>query len=105
MIHHLVLFKLKPEVDDEKVEWMMRETRIQLLKIPEVLAVKCGKNVDLESSWGFFLSVDLESMDKLRSYSEDAIHVKFVQTVIKPNILERLALDYEMEPGRDIRYS
>jgi len=42
MIHHLVLFKVKPEFDDEKLECMMRETRIQLLKIPEVLSVRCG---------------------------------------------------------------
>ena len=46
MIYHLVLFKLKPEVDDQKIEWMMRETRIQLLRIPEVLSMRCGKRLD-----------------------------------------------------------
>jgi hypothetical protein len=29
--------------------------------------------------------------------------VKFVEEVIKPNITDRLALDYEMEPGRKAR--
>lgn len=102
MINHLVLFKLKPEVDEEKIEWMMRETRIQLLKIPEVLSIRCGKQV-ANAEWPFFLSVEVDSTEKLALYSEDPNHVKFVEEVIKPNITERLALDYEMEPGRKAR--
>ena len=38
MINHLVLFKVKPDVNEEKIEWMMRETRIQLLRFPKFLA-------------------------------------------------------------------
>jgi len=105
MVHHIVLFKLKPEVTPEKLEEMMRQTRISLLKIDEVLAVKCGKNVDPKSPWGFFIAVDFESMEKLAIYREDAIHIKYVEDVIKPNTTERLALDYEMEPGKDVKYS
>lgn len=105
MIHHLVLFKLKPSVDEERIEWMMRETRIQLLKIPEVLSVRCGKRVDPDSDWPFFLAVEIESLDKLALYAADPHHVKFVEEVIKPNTIARMALDYETAPGRDVRYS
>ncbi|CAN5740751.1 hypothetical protein BH09VER1_BH09VER1_10680 [soil metagenome] len=105
MISHLVLFKLKPDVDDEKIEWMMRETRIQLLKIPEVLSVRCGKRVEDAMDWPFFLCVEIENREKLELYASDPHHVKFVEKVIKPNITERLALDYETEPGKDVRYS
>jgi hypothetical protein len=105
MIHHLVLFQVNPDVDEEKIEWMMRETRIQLLKIPELLNLRCGKRVDESMEWPFFLSVEVESLDKLSIYMNDPIHVKFVEQVIKPHIVKRLALDYEMEPGKDIRYS
>ncbi|MEO6847644.1 MAG: Dabb family protein [Chthoniobacterales bacterium] len=105
MVHHLVLFKLKPKTTDETVENMMRETRMQLLKIPEVLNIKCGKRVDPENKWQFFLAVDFESMDRLAVYAKDPIHVKFVEEVIKPNVSDRLALDYEMEPGKDVTYS
>jgi hypothetical protein len=100
MIYHLVLFKLKPDLGEERIEWMMRETRIQLLRIPEVLSIRCGKNVDPHAEWPFFLSVELDSMEKLPLYLGDPNHVKFVEEVIKPNITERLGLDYEMEPGR-----
>jgi hypothetical protein len=105
MIHHLVLFKVNADVDEEKIEWMMRETRIQLLKIPEVASVRCGKRVESGNEWPFFLAVELESLDKLRLYRDDPIHVKYVEEVIKPHTSERLALDYEIEPGRDVRYS
>jgi hypothetical protein len=105
MIHHLVLFKLKPEVDDERIEWMMRQTRIQLLKIPEVLNVKCGKPIAPDAEWPFFLSVDVESTEKLAIYRDDPNHVKFVEEVIRPHTTDRLAIDYEMDPGRDVRYS
>ena len=103
MIYHLVLFKLKPEADEAKIEWMMRETRIQLLRIPEVLSIRCGKRVDAGAEWPFFLSVELDSIEKLPLYREDPHHVKFVEEVIKPNITERLALDYAMEPGTKTR--
>lgn len=100
MIHHIVLFKLNPEVTPEKLETMMRQTRTQLLKIGEVLSLKCGRNVDPASHWGFFLAVDVDSMDKLALYRESAIHMKFVADVIQPNTCDRLAVDYEMEPAR-----
>lgn len=105
MVHHLVLFKLKPEADDATVEWMMRETRIRLLKIPEVHSVRCGKRIDPGAGWPFFLAVEVESMDKLKLYMKDSHHVKFVEEVIKPNTVDRLALDYEIEPGRNVKYS
>ena len=83
----------------------MRNTRINLLKIDEVLSVKCGKNVDPKSPWSFFIAVDFENMEKMAIYQEDAIHIKYVEEVIKPNTTERMALDYEMDPGKDVKYS
>jgi len=105
MVHHIVLFNLQPHVTPSKLEEMMMNTRMQLLKIPEVLNIKCGKNIDQESEWAFFIAVDFESMDKLALYRDDPIHVKFVEETLKPNIRARLALDYEMEPGKDVKYS
>lgn len=105
MVHHIVLFKLKPEVTTGKLETMMMSTRMMLLKIPEVLSVKCGKIIDPKGEWPFFLAVDCESMDKLAVYLDSPIHLKFVEETIKPNTTDYLALDYEMEPGKDVKYS
>lgn len=105
MIQHLVLFKLKPELDDEKIDWMLRETRIQLLKIHGVRGLRCGYRIDPAMEWPFFLLVELDSAEKLPAYMNDPIHVRFVSEVIKPNITERLALDFQSDPGGDLLLS
>jgi len=105
MVHHVVLYKLKPEVTPARVEEMMMNARMQLLKIPEVLNIKCGKRIDPESDWPFFIAIDFESMDKYAIFREDSIFVKFNEEVIKPNTEDSLTLDFEMDPGKDVRFS
>jgi len=105
MVHHIVLFKLKPEVTPARVEEMMMNTRMQLLKIPEVLSIKCGKRIDQELAWPFFIAIDFESMDKYEMFCDDPIYVKFQEEVIKPNTADSLSLDFEMDPGKDVRFS
>ena len=105
MIHHVELFKLRPEVTPAKLEEMMMNTRMALLKIPEVLAVKCGKKVDPKNPWPFFIALDFESLDKFAVFKGDAILLKFMEEIVKPNTTESMVLAYEMEPGKDVRYS
>jgi hypothetical protein len=105
MVHHVVLYKLKPEVTPARVEEMMMNTRMQLLKIPEVLNIKCGKRINPEMEWPFFIAIDFESMDKYAIFREDSIFVKFMEEVIKPNTEDSLTLDFEMDPGKDVRFS
>lgn len=96
MILHLVLFKLKPEVDAAKLDEMVAATRRELARISTVLSVKAGANVDPESDWPFFLVVEVESMEDLALYRDDPIHVDYVNAVIKPFTSERLGLDYSV---------
>src|SRR6266851_3960631 len=105
MVHHVVLNKLKPEVTPARVEAMMMNTRMQLLKIPEVMNIKCGKRIDPELPWPFFIAIDFESMDKYAIFREDPVFVKFIEEVIKPNTEDSLDLDFEMDPGKDVRFS
>src|SRR5437016_8339139 len=105
MVHHIVLFKLKSEVTPARVEEMMMNTRMQRLKIPEGLSIKCGKRVDPELPWPFFIAIDFESMDKYAIFREDPVHVKFMEEVIKPNTADSLTLDFEMDPRKAGRYS
>jgi hypothetical protein len=105
MVHHISLFKLKPGITPARVEEMMMNARMQLLKIPEVLSIKCGKRINGAMEWPFFIAMDFESMDKYEIYAEDPIHVKFVEDVIKPNVSDTLRLDFEMDPGKDVQFS
>ena len=105
MVHHIVLLKLKSSVTAEKLDEMIRSSRSQLLKIPEILSLRSGKNIELDSEWAFFISMDVESTAKLAMCQDDAVYVKFVEEVIKPNIVHSLMLNYETDPGKDVKYS
>jgi hypothetical protein len=105
MVHQVTLFKLKPEVTPAKLEQMMMTARMSLLKVPEILSVRCGKNIDPQSDWPFFIALDFESMEKLKMAEEDAIFMKFQSDVVKPNTGERLTHNFEMEPGKSVKYS
>ena len=101
MIEHVVLFNLRPEIDAAKIQWMLRETRIRLLKIPVVRGLRCGYRIDPGTEWSLFLLVELDSVEKLACYKRDPVHVRFVKEVIEPNITNRIAFDYQSDPGED----
>src|ERR1043165_9533454 len=105
MVHHIGLYKLKPRVTLEETEEMMMRARMQLLKIAEVLSIKCGRRVDPRLPWPFFIAIDFESMDKQAIFREDPIYIKFVEEVIKPKTSEYLPLAYERGSGKDVRLS
>ena len=69
MVHHIVLYKLKPEVTPARVEEMMMNARMQLLKIPEVLEHQMRQAHRSEMPWPFFIAIDFESMDKYAHFS------------------------------------
>ncbi len=51
-------------------------TRMQLLKIPEVLNIKCGKRVDPELQWPFFIAIDF---GKVHGGNHQTEHGRFAQ--------------------------
>jgi len=105
MVYHIVLFKLKEDIPPTVLDDMMMQTRTQLLKIPEVLSLKCGKHIDPASEWHFFLAIDFDSMEKLAVYRVHPVHIKYVENVIKPLTLDHKIVDFEMEPHKNVKYS
>jgi hypothetical protein len=105
MIAYLSLYKLKPEVTQEKLEEMMARTRVNLLRVPEVLAVKTGKRVNPNDTFPWFVYLEVESMDKLAICQDDPNYIKYREEVLKPNIAEQEATAFEMEPRKDVKYS
>lgn len=105
MIHHLVFCKLAPDADDAQIEWMMRETRMQLLKIPEVLSIRCGKRLSDSQDWPFFVSLEVESTEKLTLCMAHPNYIKYRDEVVLPHVSEQVTYNFETEPGRDVRYS
>ena len=54
---------------------------------------------------GLVAALVVESMDKYGIFREDPIFVKFTEEIIKPNTEDSLVLDFEMDPGKDVRFS
>jgi Stress responsive A/B Barrel Domain len=106
MVHHIALLKLKSSVTPEKVENLMVEMRIRLLKVPEVINLRCGKKIDDQNNaYDMFYSIDFESLNKLRIAQDSAIWIKFKLQILDPQVDQITAYQYEMEPGKDTRYS
>ncbi len=105
MIHHVVFFQLNPEADAEMVETMVRTCRSLLLKIPEVLSVRSGRNIDPGSPWPFFIAIEVESLEKLRITQDNPQHLKLVEKILKPNTSSHFAMDFELDPSKNLKYS
>lgn len=105
MVHHVALYKLQPDVTPEIVEEMIRKTRSLLLKIPEVLSVRSGKKIETHMEWPFFVSLDFESRHKQAMFRDDPIYLKFLEDVIRAHTTDQLLLDFETDPGRNVKYS
>ena len=100
MIHHIVLYKLKVDVTPQRLEEILLHTRMQLLKIPVAMNVRCGRRLDDGSEWPFFFAADFDSKERLAMFKEDPIYIKFIEETVKPNTEAALVLDYEMDPKR-----
>lgn len=106
MVHHLCLIETKPNLAPEQLENLMVEIRIRLLKIPEVSNLRVGKRIDSGSDiYDFFFSFDVENMDKLRIIHDNAIYTKFQKQILENHTVRLQAMNFEMEPGKDTRYS
>jgi hypothetical protein len=106
MLHHVLLAKLKSDLPDDAVEQLMVESRIRLLKIPEVMNLRCGKRLDAKKTpYEFFLAMDVENTAKLRVIYESAIYLQFKQQILDTKTSEISEMSFEMEPGKDVIYS
>ncbi len=105
MITHIVFYRLNPEVDDQRLEEMVRTTRSILLKIPEILSVRSGRNTDQNSEWPFFYSIEVASLSKLEMTKDDPLFFKFIESVIRPNTSGEFVFNFETDPSQDLRYS
>ncbi len=105
MIHHIIYLQLNDPKATAVLEEMVRASRTWLLKIPEVLSVRSGRNLNPESQWQFFYSYEVDSMEKLGLVGADPFHLKFIEQFVKPHTHSRMGMTFELDPSRDLKYS
>jgi len=106
MVHQVILAKLKPDLPADTVEKVMVEARIRLLKIPEIRNLACGKKIDLKGNpHDFFIAMDFENLSKMGVAADNPIYHQFIAQVIEPHVQKQISYEFEMEPGKDVKYS
>ena len=105
MVFEVLLYKLRPEVPPDVVDELMRRARSQLLRIPQVLSVRAGKEIVPFSDWPFVVALEFDTRAKQAIAHDDPVWLKFTHETMRPHVLEQAALQYELEPGRNVKYS
>lgn len=106
MVHQIILAKLKGEDPEQTAEKLMIETRIRLLKVPEVLSLACGKKLDVHKNpHDFFIALEFENMNKLRAAYDNPIFDQFLRNGFEPNVVKSSTMEFEMDPAKDTKFS
>jgi hypothetical protein len=91
MIRHIVLFTLKPEVEEADREWLFSQMR-GLSKLPVVKRLAVGKLLEPREIWyreriaqdfGWAMSMEFDDEDALYAYQHAPEHVVIAQELRK----------------------
>ena len=107
MIRHIVLFNLKPEVDNADRDWLF--TQMQgLAKISSVRTLGVNKLLDAREDWykariwtdfAWALTVDFDDEAGLYVYQQDPVHLEVAQEIRK-RVSTLKVLDFVSLPSK-----
>ena len=99
MVHHIVMWKFKPEIpkeDKEALKAAMAENLKSLVgKVPGLLTVEFVSSPMDSSTHDIALVTTLEKKEDVAVYGAHPEHVKVADTYIRPYVTDRVCLDYE----------
>lgn len=97
MIHHIVMWKLKPlNTEEKQLAANTIKTQLESLvgKIPQIIDLHVGINIDNpHANFDVVLNSTFHSMDDLAAYQTHPDHVSTGQ-YIKSVVAERACVDY-----------
>jgi hypothetical protein len=91
MIRHIVLFTLKPEIDESDREWLFGRMQA-LARLPSVRRLAIGKLLEPREEWyrariaqdfGWAFSMEFDDEDALYAYQKDPEHAEVAQEIRK----------------------
>lgn len=105
MVHYIALYRIGKDKSDDELEGMIRVSRSCFHRVNEAHNFRSGRSIDSANPYGFFISADFESRDKLAMFREDPSYLRFETDVVRAHTLGREEFLYETEPGKDPTYS
>lgn len=99
MVHHIVMWKFKPEIPQEERGALLQQMEEQLKglvgKVPGLLTVDFVQQPISSSTHDMALVTTLEKAEDIAVYGAHPEHVKVADTYVRPYTCERACLDYE----------
>ena len=99
MVHHIVMWKFKPEVPESEksglLEAMEKHLRQLVGKVPGLLTVRFVEKPLPSSTHDMALVTTLEKPEDVAVYASHPEHVKVADTYVRPYVTERACLDYQ----------
>ncbi|MGY4596942.1 hypothetical protein ACVWXL_004688 [Bradyrhizobium sp. GM22.5] len=96
MIRHMVLFTLKPQIDDQ-AKTSVLEGLAELPKhYPEMRHFGLGENIsERDQTFSHVMTMEFDTREQLQTYLKSERHEEFVKTIFRPNIERRAIASYE----------
>ena len=98
MVHHIVMWKFKPEIDDsmkpENKKAMSENLQALIGKVPGLLTVEFVDTPLTSSTHDIALVTTLEKAEDIKNYAMHPDHVYVADTYVRPFVTERSCLDY-----------
>ena len=98
MVHHIVMWKFKPEIEENRkleLKKAMAENLKGLVgKVPGLLIVEFVEEPLTSSTHDIALITTLEKAEDIAVYANHPAHVEVADTYVRPYVTERACLDY-----------
>lgn len=99
MVHHIVMWKFRPEIEEERkpeLKKAMKENLSSLVgMVPGLLTVEFVEQPLPSSTHDMALVTTLEKAEDIAVYAKHPAHVAVADTYVRPFVTERACLDYE----------
>lgn len=94
-VEHLIVYNVLSRMSDEEAQAMMATGRQVLAGIPGVRAVFTGEAVKADAQYRFCWLVRFTHKAVIDSYRDHPDHVRFADTLFRPNAAERISIDFQ----------
>ncbi len=99
MVKHIVLFKIKDDIQADDKQVIMTTFRDDILALRNIIScikdINVGFNINPDEQWDICLDSTFETLDDVRYYSKHPQHV-MAAGKLKPHLCGRSCVDFEI---------
>ncbi len=96
-VEHLIIYNVIDHMSDEQARMMITRGRQILSGIPGVRSVVTGEAVKKDAEYRFCWLVRFTHKAVIESYREHPDHVRFADTLFRPNASDRISIDFQVD--------